>query len=227
MRLLFTASIWLVAVVGLIVSRRSNADRRSAAILMAAPFFVLAGQSYGGEGGLRIYLFALPGVLCLVVLALTVTAKWPRIVMTGLAIALLFPGFLVARWGNELSEMTRPAEIAGVRALYRIAPQGSTIVSITPQISWRFTDIGNYDYEPDNLDEFVFGSASAIAGRIGPNPHGGFVIITTAQLLYGEQAYGLRPDWGEGVEASLERSGLFRLVYDNPDTQIYEYEGGA
>ena len=120
--------------------------------------------------------------------------------------------------------MTRPAEIAGVRALYRLAPHGSTILAVTPQIAWRFTDIGTYNYLPYNLDEFAFRDVPAIVRLFESNRRGGFVIITSSQIIYGQQTYGLPLNWGAQAEAALERSGHFRRVYVNSNTQILQYQ---
>ncbi|HEV2373511.1 MAG TPA: hypothetical protein VGS19_15220 [Streptosporangiaceae bacterium] len=227
-RLLIVGAIWLLAVVGFFCARRPPADRWAAAVLMVSPVVIVGGQSYGGEAGLRAFLFSLPGALCLVAVALSALARHLKAAATGLVISLLIPSFLVARWGNELSEMVQPPEIAGALALYRIAPPGSILMAITPQVFWQFTvpSVGGYKYRPNNLDEFHYGHVDEIAENL-EGPNGGYVIITASQLEYAQAAYDLPTSWGTGVERDLSRSHLFRLVYRNPDTVIYKYVGSA
>jgi hypothetical protein len=190
---------------------------------MLTPLLTAAGQSYGGEAGLRAFLFSLPGALCLVAATLTSAGMRLRIILVAALTTALIPGFLIARWGNELSEMVVPGEIAGMNALYRIAPPGSEIVSITPQVTWEYEDIGQYQYD-NGPDEFALGSVSSITAQM-TNPRGDYVIITASQLEYAQEAYGLPPSWGTGIERSLNASHTFRLLYSNSTAKVYEYTG--
>jgi len=223
-RLLVFGSIWALAFIGFFCNRKVRVDRVGAAVIMLVPLLTVAGQSYGGEAGLRAFLFSLPGALCLAAVALaSASTRLKLIFVGGLTIALI-PGFLVARWGNELSEMVTPGEIAGMNALYRVAPPGSTIVSITPQVTWQYKDVGQYQYAPNNLVEFAFGSVSSITAQMA-NPRGDYVIITASQLEYSQEAYGLPPNWGTGVERKLNASHMFRLLYSNSTAKVYKYTG--
>jgi hypothetical protein len=226
LRLLIACCIWAIALIGFFASRKLRADRIAAAVILLVPLVVIAGQAYGGEAGLRAYLFSLPGALPLAAVALTSVSVRPRLILVSALTLALIPGFLIARWGNELSELVRPAEISGMSALYAMAPPGSTIMSITPQIAWQYKDVGQYQYAPNNLDEFAFGSISTIADRLH-NRVGGYVIITTSQLQYAHAAYGLPMTWGGNLEKQLAQSGVFRLVYSNSATKVYEYTGSG
>jgi hypothetical protein len=223
-RLLIFAGVWALALIGFFLSRRVRVNRVAAAVIMLAPLLTVAGQSYGGEAGLRAFLFSLPGALCLAAVTLASASTRLRLASVGALTIALIPGFLFARWGNELSEMATPGGIAAVNALYRIAPPGSTMVSITPQITWEYEDIGEYQYAPDNLDEFAFGSVSSITAEM-TNPRGDYVVITTSQLEYAQEAYGLPPNWGAEVERKLRRSHTFRLIYSSSSAKIYQYTG--
>lgn len=224
-RLGVSSLVWVLALAGFWVGYRRRLEIRTPAILMITPFLVLSGGGYGGEAGLRVYLFSLAGALPLITMLFPLARSVRSAVAAGLISAILVPGWVLARWGNELSEMTRPGDLAAVRAVYRIAPAGATLISITPQVSWDFTDITKYKYEPDNLDEFAFAKVGSILAEIHGNPRSGYVIVTTSQLVYGEQTYGLPMNWGARVEAAMIRSGQFVLVYANHDAKIYEYRG--
>jgi hypothetical protein len=222
-RLVMSGLVWLLAVLGGLLWRSDGADRRALVISFLLPFGMLVGGSYGGEAVLRVYLFALPFAVCLVA-ALISRIRWSYRWMTvGVILALLVPFFLVSRWGNELFELVRPNEVSGVKALYRIARPGSTLISITPQLPWRFADVARFRYEPSNLDEFALESVPAIIRLVEGNPRGGYVIITTSQIDYGWQAYGLPSTWGTKVEKLLSDSAYFKIRYTNQSSQVFEY----
>jgi hypothetical protein len=222
-RLVMSLLVWLMAIIGGVVWRSRSGDRTALVASFFVPFAMLAGGSYGGEAVLRVYLFALPFATCLIA-ALISELRWPSKQMaTGMVLVVLVPFFLVSRWGNELFELVRPNEITAVQMLYRIANPGSTLISITPQLPWRFADVSEFQYEPSNLAEFALESTPAIIQLVGGNPKGGYVIITTSQIVYGWQTYGLPETWGLKVERFLSHSRHFRLRYSNPDAEIFQY----
>jgi O-antigen/teichoic acid export membrane protein len=227
-RLVVACFIWGLAALGLLVGYRRRLEIRTPAILMVAPLLVLSGGRYGGEAGLRAYLFSLVGALPLLAMLFPVAPSFRSSLRSSVAgaliTALLVPGFVLARWGNELSEMTRPDDLAAIRTLYRIAPSGATLVSVTQEVPWRFAAIDRYKYSFGNLDAFIAENAGAIVGRVAHDPRGGYVLITTGQLVFGEQTYGQPKDWGTRIERSLTSSGRFVLVYSNPDAKIYKYK---
>ena len=138
----------------------------------------------------------------------------------------LVPTFMIARWGNELYEQTRTGEVTGVRALYDLAPPGSTLLAMNSHLPWRATAIDDYDYQFSSVNAFATLDMTALERPLAKNPTGGFIIITTGQIDYGVEVDGLPPEWGTTVEQALERSSVFRLVFSNSDTRIYQYEGG-
>jgi len=236
-RLLDAAAIWGLAALGFALSGRLRGDRVGAGVAMVAPFAVLAVQSYGGEGGLRVFLMSLPGALCLLALLLTSFPRgdatagrlgpraWQAAAVFALT-ALLVPVFLIARWGNESYEYTRPTEFQAVQRLYDMAPPGSTLVAMDLHVPWMSQDVGTYDFKSSGFENFASGNISAVEDEFQSSPNG-FLIITTGQIEFGEQTHGLPPDWGTKLESSLVSSGKFKLVYHNPDARIYRYEGTA
>jgi hypothetical protein len=222
-RLVMSVFVWLLAVIGALAWRSRNANRTALVVCFIASFGMLAGGDYGGEGMLRVYLFSLPSSVCLIA-ALISKLRWPyRQAALGFALLLLVPFFVLSRWGNELFELVRPNEITAVKELYRIANPGSSLVSITPQLAWEFTDVDRFKYEPSNLNEFALESTPAVVKLVSGNPKGGYVIITTGQIVYGIQTYGLAPTWGVKIENLLSRSSYFKLRYANPNAKIFQY----
>lgn len=230
-RLLAAGVIWTLAAVGFFAGRKMRADRTAAAVMMLTPLFTIAGQSYGDEAGLRAFLFSLPGALCLVAMALTSVRPGLRPILTGALTAALIPSFLIARWGNELFERVLPGEISAMNALYRIAPPGSSMMALTSPMTWQFEKVGQYQYPNSNIEQFASNGTPSparlvpgLAGQLRKNPRGGYLIITSSQLEYAPTAFA-PPGWGADVEKQLSQSHLFRLIYSNSASKIYQVVG--
>jgi hypothetical protein len=234
-RLAVAVLILGLAAAGFFVSRRVRADRLAAAVLTVAPALILTFQSYGGEGGMRVFLVALPGALALVALLLTAFPRpvsytgayvpfRPEPVHGAIAFVLtlaLVPMFLVARWGNEEFEQTRPNELAAVQSLYSMAPPGSTLMALDLHVPWMFDHVDTYKYKTRTFAELPSTDATAILQDFGTS--NGYLIVTTGQIDFGIETFGLAPDWASDLEATLTSTGRFDLVYQNPDARIYRY----
>lgn len=227
-RLLVVGAVYALAATGFFAGRKMPADRTAAAVLMLTPLVTIAGQSYGEEAGLRAFLFSLPGTLCLVAMALTAARPRLRPILIGALTAALIPAFLISRWGNELFERVLPGEISAMTAVYRIAPHGSTLMALTSPVTWEFMDIGQYQYPSSNIEQFASGGVPSparlvpgLAGQLRKNPRGGYLIITRSQLEYARSAFA-PPGWGPDVERQLARSPLFRLIYANSASKVYQ-----
>ena len=231
-RLLVVGVICALAVIGFFVGRKMPADRTAAAVLMLTPLVTIAGQSYGSEAGLRGFLFSLPGTLCLVAMALTSSGLKFRPILIGALTAALIPAFLIARWGNESFERVLPGEISAATALYKVAPHGSTIMTLTSPATLEFVDIGQYRYRSTKLNRFASGGipdpallVPGLARILRENSHGGYLIITQSQLESARANSGLPLSWGAEVERRLTQSHLFRLIYSNSASKIYQVVG--
>src|SRR6184192_3315018 len=70
-----------------------------------------------------------------------------------LVAALFAPAWLVARYGNERFDRVSSADIAAVKYLYAHAQPAApghgktTLISLFPQLPWRYQDINGFDYE--------------------------------------------------------------------------------
>jgi hypothetical protein len=222
-RIVMAVVVWVLAALGALLWRTGGADRRGLLAGLLVPFGLLAGGSYGGVALLRVYLFGLPFATCLAAAAAVNIPRLSRRVMAFALLIVLLPLFLVARWGNEIFESVTANEVAGVQALYRMAPPGSTLVSLNAELPWRFANIPDYHYRASDLVGFALDSPLSFTAIAGGNPKGGYVIITRDQILYGWQSYGLPADWGANVEKILRGSPYFKLRYRNPDTEIFQY----
>lgn len=226
LRVLFSAGVWVFGGLGAIIALRAGRNVNLTACLLAVvPFPLLLAQSYGGEAGLRLYFYTFPFWLILGVAALpedSLRRSWRPAIALSLATPLVAVALLIARFGNEEFEQVRPDEVAAAERLYQLAPRGSSLVSITPNVIWRYRAFTAYTYRPNTLDEFELGTPQAILGVMGTNPLGSYLLISRAQTTYATVTYGLPADWGTHVEELLARQPQFRLVYENRDAHIYE-----
>lgn len=224
LRIASAASIWLLAGVGFLVAVRRRKQGLIIGMIAGAPFLMLAVQAYGGEGVLRIYLFSLPGTALLAAEAAVMLASTRRaMIAPATCIALLIlPTSLVARYGNESYERVTPDEARAIAAVYDLAPIGSTLVSLSPNLTWRYGGLTQYNYAPSALDEFAIRRVDLIISMMANNPKGAYLVITNGQLVYGEQVYGLPVGWGATMQRDIAASRRFAIVYENADATIYK-----
>jgi hypothetical protein len=172
LRLLATAAVWGLALVGCVWRARQGYRDANALLLASAPFSLLPVQPYGGEMLLRVYLFSLPPMtffvaalfyparaavggqsansarpihaLAMLQTRLLATPRWKAAATTGLSILLLV-SFLFTRYGNERQDYMTYAEVAGVHHLYAVAQPGSIFIEGTDGTPWQFQDYEKYN----------------------------------------------------------------------------------
>ncbi|WP_143653108.1 hypothetical protein [Streptosporangium subroseum] len=164
-RLGICAVILALAATGLLRRLRRGVGDRAALLLLCTPVLALGLQNYGGEIGLRIYLFALPGACILAAYAffpnlpataagapeetVPIRASGPRLnpVLTrrislglaaGCALALSMV-FLVARYGNEQFERVSADEVAAMHYIYDHDKPSARVLYLVPQIGEEVT----------------------------------------------------------------------------------------
>jgi len=167
-RLGILAVILFLAAIGLLRRLRRGVLDRVAVILLCIPVLALGLQSYGGEIGLRVYLFSLPGSCILAAYAffpnpqLSVDAPeiWPqrqgpmlgflprldpvfaRRLSMGFAavtsVVLAF-AFLVARYGNESFERVTTDEAAAMHYIYEHDQPSARVLYLVPELNVEIT----------------------------------------------------------------------------------------
>jgi hypothetical protein len=220
-----SALVWLLALLGAFVWRPRNGDRAVLLLLFFGSFSMIAGGNYGGEAILRIYLFSLPASVCLIAVLISKLPQfWQGQVAFTLALAVILPLFLVARWGNELYEMVRPDELSATAALYDMAPPGSNLVSVNSFIAlWYPSNILEYEYSTVELQALDKQAVSEVTKAVAGDPKGGFVEMTADQREYGTLVLGLPGNWSTTLESELAQSPHYKLRYSNPDSWIFQY----
>lgn len=173
-------AFWALAAVGLVrMLRRTGTDPSTplwVAALAFTPYLIVPVQSYGGEAGLRAYLFSLPWLA-----VLGLEAIWPsgerrvaaRAVqpapgppsvgarLAGVASArrpwllvvlapLLVAALIVAYYGQSLSDWMSPSDVAAAQWVETNAPAGSVIYSLSPGLPDKST--ARYPLLRDGVD---------------------------------------------------------------------------
>jgi hypothetical protein len=232
-RLLMSAGIWALAGAGFVRRLLLKRIDPALAVVVAAPFLLIGLQSYGGEVLLRIFLFSLPGVAFFIARipfpALAAGRGWfPSGAIVVLSLVLL-AGFQFTRYGNERMDAFTHGDVAAVRALYRLAPPGSTIVGGTDNLPWRYRNYADYEYIGMNgLDVWHARRTrpAALITAVQSRLHGksGYVIVTRSSKIGAELLDGKRGLLAEVVRRLGTWPGA-RLLYHARDGDIFSLRG--
>ncbi|WP_018549247.1 lipopolysaccharide biosynthesis protein [Streptomyces sp. LaPpAH-108] len=238
-RVLLAGSVLALACWGWWRRREHRYRERSLLVLAFVPFLGFGMQSYGGEMALRVFMFALPGAALLGALAL-----FPRTGATAeerekdrvslaplaalLAGLLLIGGFLVARWGNETFERTRPGEVAAMNWVYAhdkptvrlLWLSNDPVNDVTPALPWGARDMERVNYLPTLAPPdpvLVSGLVTALKDA-GPNS---YLMVNESQVRYLELDSGYSASWESRLLANLDARQELRRVLVNDDVTVY------
>jgi hypothetical protein len=161
--------IWLLALAGAWVRRRSRRTVIALLILAFSPVLVLAGVAYGNEAILRVYLFSLPWAAALAAAALspvgvrtrrgtrhgagdevslrTSIRRWlpPGALRTPLVLAVILALFFPAFFGGDSYETMSTSQVDAVTSFMQSAPPGPVFV---PVDDTAFPDTARYNKFP-------------------------------------------------------------------------------
>ncbi|NNN00653.1 MAG: hypothetical protein HKL86_02325 [Acidimicrobiaceae bacterium] len=219
LRILITLVIYLLAGIG--VLRRST-DSRVLEVLTGAPILLLAAQSYGGEGLMRVVLYGLPFAAILAASSIVPlrfgdikaavpifpNLKHQRVILTScVATVLLLIAVLttIVRGGNDSYESFSTGEVAAVNYVYQHARNGQSVSSIVSYLPSGQRDVGL----------IAIGSISATGDspplsyfvtqfvRLRPT----WIILSRAQEAWGEILVGYPKGWINQVQQGLLGKG--------------------
>lgn len=221
-RLGLTGAVWLAALWTFVRPGARRQVRAAAVVLAAAPFPVLALNSYGGEALLRVYLYALPFMAVLAAHAIWrpgLTAAIPRPAVAGAAVMALVMTFPIARYGNERFEMVRSGERLAVAWAYEHAPPGTVLYAVSGSLPWRYTRLEDYGYTsalPYLRDRDIAG----LAGSMAREPGGALLLLTRGQLFDLEDNEGLGQPWGGQIGHGIATSRRLKVVFAAADALV-------
>lgn len=232
-RILFTGTIWILAVVGVLIAhKRGPHDARPVVLALAAgPFALLPAQSYGGEMLMRVNLFSLPFTAFLAASALL--ALRPRLdtIRVG-ALCVLCSLFAAAsagsRYGNAQFDMFTAAEIDATKRLYDLGPANAMLIAAGHPTPWRYREYEQHRYrtvqdicEPavDERD-----CAQLVHASARRELRGAMVMLNRAAKSSLIMQGVMSSAEIDGTEASLARLPGVSLVFENEDARIYRIE---
>jgi hypothetical protein len=219
-RILLTAGLFVLAALG--AARRATASR-TLEVLAVAPFFVLVGQSYGGEGLLRVALLSGPFAALLAASAILPAREgpirpWlPQIrfghhgrALVGVIVAVVLVAstavMVTVRGGNDYYETFAPGELAAVNYIYALARPNVTVGLVAPYEpigQWRVGDItvrgvaagGSIPTQAHILTSLILACPA-------------WIILGQAQQHWGEVLAGYPANWEAKLIVSLEQQGV-------------------
>ncbi|MBG0815618.1 glycosyltransferase [Planomonospora sp. ID82291] len=239
-----SAGLWLLAAGGAFLRRRWL--RRPGLPLLViglSPLLFLAAGSYGGEIMFRIYLFALPlSAFLAAALFLPARRAFVRVLILPLVLMLMVTGFFFGNYGKEQANYFTQDEVRLVRAVHRVAPEGSLIVAPTfflpaaydyyerYQHSWldelprsRAAAPGMPKYVPTRV-ELVQNPVPSLVGLMSSVPPGGraYLVLNRAQKAAIETAGIFPKGTVDRLRRGVEASGRFRVLLRNSGGAVYE-----
>ena len=143
---------------------------------------------------------------------------------------ILLGGFFYTRYGNENMDYKTNDEVAGIRYLYSIAPDHSLFLGAWGGAPWQFTGYEKYTLvtlaDPRLSNYALNENITAIAKYLQLQlPKGGkaYMLFTRSQKVTHDMLPGLLPPGSlDHIEEKIATSSDFRLIYHNPDAQIYQ-----
>ena len=227
------------SVVGLLRRRRRGVDDRAVLLLLAVPFLAVLVQNYGGEIGLRVYMFALPGACVLLAMAFfpetsrgtafraAFGSVW-RYVAAGLVVLVLGASYLVAAYGNEAYERVTPGEMAAVQWVYD-RPGNAQVLFLTdsldsgatPMMPIGYTDTLGVGVRAAIASPNAADSTAVVLEQLAYRGGSTYFVTSTAEERYLEIGAGYPPGWGERFRAALAAEPRLEKVLDTGDAQIY------
>jgi len=234
---LLCVSIWLLAVVGAWLRRKSRRIVLALVLLTFSPFLVLLGGSYGNEGLFRVYLFSLPWAVTLGACALAPLRRRAegaghsalRVVIP-LTLALTL--FLVAFFGNDASDAMTSSEVNTIVKFTQSTKPGPFLAVIADAPA---SDVSNYN-------EFPVGNLLGSGGIVPANQSGSdmaayvartmnkyfpnepvYILMSPSMIAYNNEYGQAQPSLITTLMAELAKSPYWKLAAnDNHGTEIYQ-----
>ncbi|MFL5628351.1 MAG: hypothetical protein ACJ788_22455 [Ktedonobacteraceae bacterium] len=231
LRIVMTLFIWGLAFAGAVFRLRRGYHDVNYLLLAIAPFSLIVFNSYGGEIVLRVYFFSLPLMVFFAagLFYTTPTSRmplWLTVAVLGTSMILL-GGFLFTRYGNERVDYMTYAEVDGIRYLERVAPPNSLFLSSEANGPLYSEGYEKYNISPLSgtlPDALLNKNVNAIVQFIESQKYPRtYLIFTRSQKAWAYELTDLPPGTLEQLEVAVLKSGKFKIIYNNPDVQIFEY----
>lgn len=228
-----TLAVLGLAFVGGLRRLRAGYVDLAAALLLMAPFLMLAGNAYGGEILFRVYFFALPFLAFFAAAVFYPSEQAGKSGWTLLGNSLLsgvvLVSFSFAYFGKDQMYYFTPNEVAASEFLYNTAPPGSLLVEGSRNYPSQFRHYEYFTYvplakeRPEAQREIVEQPVEVLARWLGNRRYSaGYVIITRSQKAdLALLPYAMPEDGLPTIEQALLASPQFHLLYENQDARIF------
>ncbi|MCX4823579.1 glycosyltransferase [Streptomyces sp. NBC_01142] len=244
---LLSASVLLLAAIGVLRRRVLRHRARPLLLLAAVPLLMLVANDYGSEMIFRVLLFMLPGACFFAAAALLpdvrplaadpdgAGAPRPAVglrfaVLPGVVLLALTPAFVPSYSGKDRLSYFPPQEVALVRQVFDRAPEGSLVVAAHrnyPLAYASYWNVQHYWFLDDaksHVEEILNDPAGTLArdmAAVEP-PARAYLLLTQGQIANSEMNGMLTADQLRSVERSVAASPLFEQVGRNDAGVIYE-----
>lgn len=233
-----TAFVWILAILGGIRRLRQGLWDLTAALLVFAPFLLLASQSYGGEMLFRFYFFSLPFIVffaaALIYPSPVSGVSKPAAALSAALSIVLFAGFCFAYYGKEQMYYFSQDEIAAAEYVHDVAPPNSLVMDATWDWPLHYKNYEFYSYfslsrlsHEDHLrllDDPVPHIIDLMTSR---NPPAAYFIITRSQKADIDTRGVMPPGSLDLIEQALIHSERFSVVFRRPDAIVFSLVYGA
>ena len=240
---ILSAGIWLLALAGAWISRKSGTIVLALLLLTFSPVLVLLAGAYGNEGLLRVYLFSLPWAVALAACALAPVRGYAvrgdagrgalrSVIPLALAVALFFPAF----FGNDASNVMTSSEVNTVLAFLQSAKPGPLLAVLDNLPASDTADYNKFavgtvldinGIAPRN--QAVSDLPAYVARTMGHYYPGepAYIVMTPSMSAY-NTAYGITsPRAITALLAGLAKSPYWELLASSQGTEIYRLSAAA
>ncbi len=231
-RIFVIGGLYFLAGIGFL---RRSTDTRAAEVLSVFPFFILAVQSYVGEGLMRVVLYALPFTAFLAASAVFPmrsgpirsivpnfrprTRRYGRAILWTLALVVVLAsafGTTVARGGNDAFESFSIGELDAVNYVYAHLKPQDTIEMVAPYLPYNQQGLGEVYWD----SQLTAGSPTLKHLKQGIiQMHPRFVVLSQSQENWGEIVAGYPKGWEKRLLKSLLADG-FHVSATWPTAQV-------
>jgi hypothetical protein len=136
--------------------------------------------------------------------------------------------FFVARYGNEAFEQTPSGELTAMNYLYAHDHSGIRVlwlseqpaVDDTPQIPWQYRDVDKTNYIAE-LAPTSPAQVAALAADLRAMGPGSYLITTTTQETYLEQAASYPASWGREFRAAMASYPGVEVAFRDSSAVVY------
>jgi hypothetical protein len=235
-----SVGMWGLAVVGIVRRLRQRRLAFGLALLAFAPLALLVFLAYGGEGVLRVYLFSLPWTACLAASALSSApgAFWrPKAILPTATLAVIVVLFLVVFFGNDGTNVMRPADVQASVFVYTHASPGP-LMTLAPNFPAPIgADPDKFALVSSLLDSGYPGITrlspadvtlveTEIVSYGGGVTSPGYFVASPSMVAYAEEFGLATAAQCNTFLAAMDRAPGWRILYSRGGATVYELAVG-